>query len=297
MTKKSRFPLAALTLLALIPARLPGQTVHSENGIVYRSLHGIELKMDIVVPAEGTGPWPALVFIFGGGFMSGDRQNWLYALSGAARRGYAAVAIDYSLTSRLGPDAKPLFSFPAQVYDVKAAVRWLRANGGMYGIDPDRLAAVGFSSGGNLALMLGLTGDADFAEPGAGPSSRIQAVVNLAGCADLVEHHAIHPSFMEPYLGGPPKAAPERYRAASPLSWVSGDDPPVLTVVGDQDPALPQERALDEAFRAAGVCHSLLLLPGAGHNLGQLWSGGANEEVWSFLEKHLKPGPASAGAK
>lgn len=289
MKKARALPAVILLSVALPCGFLSALPPKSESGVVYRSRSGFDLKMDIAVPETGTGPWPAVVFIFGGGFASGDRQNWLYAMSGATRKGYVAVSIDYSLTSRKGPDYKTLFQFPTQVHDVKSAIRWLRKNGREYGIDPDRIAAVGFSSGGNLALMLGLTGDEDLAEETADrkTSARVRAVVNLAGCADLAAHHAIHPAYVEPYLGAPPAADPALYRAASPVSWASADDPPVLTVVGDLDPALPQSLALDEALRQAGAAHKLKVLPGVGHSQIKLWPSIYQDDVWAFLAKCL----------
>jgi len=292
MMKKPCLPMAVFLLIMLPYDLLSAQPAKSESGIVYRSRSGVELKMDIAIPETGSGPWPAVVLIFGGGFASGNRQNWMYALSGVTKKGYVAVTIDYSLTSARSPDYKPLFVFPAQVHDVKSAIRWLRKNSAKFGVDPEHIAAVGFSSGGNLALLLGMTADTDLAESDAagGPSARVQAVVNLAGCTDLVAHHAIHPYYMEPYLGGARASDPARYRAASPVAWASADDSPVLTVVGDKDPALPQEQALDSVLRKAGVPHTLITLPGIGHSQIHLWPSTAQEEVWVFLAKYLKPG-------
>jgi acetyl esterase/lipase len=133
------------------------------------------LELDIAFPTRGAGPFPALVFVHGGGWVLGDRKNMTPYLLMAAKAGYVGVAISY----RLAPE----HPFPAQVQDSKCAVRWLRANANKYRIDQDHIAAFGFSAGGNLACMLGAIDGKDFKISGGNPeqSDRVQAVVSFYG--------------------------------------------------------------------------------------------------------------------
>jgi acetyl esterase/lipase len=178
-----------------------------------------------------------------------------YCASEAARRGYAAASIGYRTTAENQGEANTVL---AQVHDVKCAIRWLKANAARFGIDADRVAAVGYSAGGYLALMLGLT------DPGCGLegdrgdlsiSSRVHAVVNLAGEADAALEYRISPSYYKLYLGGSPEAFPERYRIASPLTYVSAEDAPVFSLIGGEDARLPQLEMLEAALEKAGVPH------------------------------------------
>ena len=161
-------------------AEQPTYTV--EQNIVYGTGGDVDLTLDLARPAQGTGPFPAVVFLFGGGYTTGTKRSWADAIRKAAQRGYVAVAIDYRLTSVL-ENGMPKYPFPAQVYDGKCAIRWLRSNAGTYGIDSNRIGVVGYSAGANLALMLGLTKVSDGLEGDCGDermSSRAQAIISPA---------------------------------------------------------------------------------------------------------------------
>lgn len=140
-----------------------------ENDIVFGNGGGQDLKRDLARPSEGDGPFPALVLLFGGGlgYYTEDRGQCSGEILHAAQRGYVAVAIDYRLTS-IKENGKTKDLFPAQIYDVKAAVRWLRANASKYRIDPSRIGVSGWSSGGHFALLLGLTVPSDGLEGDSG---------------------------------------------------------------------------------------------------------------------------------
>ena len=263
-----------------------------EEDLTYGKGNDVDLKLNLARPSRGKGPFPALVFLFGGGYKVGSKRNWDFVIREAAKRGYVAIAIDYRLTDVM-QDGQVKYSFPAQIHDGKCAVRWLRANANRYGIDPDRIGAVGFSAGGNLSLMLGLTGPSNGLEGECGDlrfSSRIQAVVNMAGGTDLLYHYHIYPYDYGDLLGGTPEEFPERYRAASPLTYVSDDDPPVMTLVGTDDPVFRQEKLLDERMRIAGVPHALIVREGVGHTRSELANLSEDNLVWLFLDEHLKKG-------
>jgi acetyl esterase/lipase len=258
--------------------------------VVYCVRDGRELCMDIAYPTGGAGPHPALIFIFGQGFHSGTRKSWSYAILEAANRGYVAAAVDYRLTSTPGQDGKSKYPFPRQVEDVKYAVRWLRASAEKYRIDEKRIGTVGFCAGGNLALMLGLTGPADGLE-GEGLldfSSTVQAVVNLSGPTDMVSLHGLNSIIVGNLLGGTPTELPDRYKAASPVSYVKKDSPPILSVIGELDLILPHVQTFDGKIREAGASHTLIVKPKAEHGHIVLWIPGRDEGTWEFLKKALE---------
>jgi acetyl esterase/lipase len=262
-----------------------------EPSITYGKGGDVELKLDLARPASGKGPFPALIFMSGSGwgYWSVGRRQCCSALIKAAEKGYVAVTVDYRLTSVKEND-KTKYLFPAQVYDVKCAVRWLRANAKKYKIDPNRIGAVGWSSGGHLALMLGLTDPSHGLEGECGNSifsSGVQAVVNLAGPTELISlyHEKSNPISIVEFLGGTPEEVPDQYKIASPLTYVSKDDPPVLTIQGDRDASVPPKQAelLDAKMKEAGASHMLIIKKGVGHI--NFWYDNA---VWDFFDKHLK---------
>jgi len=262
------------------------------KGIVYATPDGVELRLDLVAPGEGKGPYPAIVFIFGGGFNLGTRDQWSIILPAAARRGYVAVTIDHRMTNAQ-VDGKAKYPFPAQVHDVKCAVRWLRSNAAKYGIDAAHIGAAGFSSGGILALLLGLTEPSDGLEGTCGDpsiSSSVQAVVTFAGITDLVTNFdALYPGTSFRWLGGTLDTVPDLYKAASPVTHVGGKDSPVMNIYGDGDAALPQGRLLGERMKQAGGDHTLIVVEGKGHEL-LLVNFFQDNPMWSFFDKHLKVG-------
>jgi len=267
------------------------QTVILEEGIVFATVDGVDLKLDLARPGKGKGPYPALVFIHGGGWFAGSRQTTY--IKRAAERDYVAMSVDYRLTSvKDGPKTK--YPFPAQLHDIKCAVRWLRANAEKYRIDPARIGAFGLSAGGHLALLLGLTDSSDGIEGDCGYlnfSSRVQAVVNLSGPTDLAsffETRHVDKNKIMWLIGGSLEEMPDKYRQASPTTYVSGDDPPVLTVHGDQDKTVPPQQAqlLDRKMKEIGVSHTLIMQKEVGH--GGNINMSTDYPVWNFFDKHLK---------
>jgi acetyl esterase/lipase len=260
-----------------------------EEGITYGMGDDVELKLDLARPAKGRGRLPALVFIFGEVHGTGSRTQYIVEIKEAAKRGYVAVTVDYRLPNVLNENGKVKYPFPAQIHDMKCAVRWMRANARKYNIDHNRIGVVGWSSGGLLALMLGLTDPTDgLLEGECGKSkysSRVQAVVSLAGTTDLLNRYNQSKSVsIEALLGGTPDEVPDQYKRASPINYVSKDDPPVLIIQGDRDPWNPVKQAelFDAKMRAVDASHTLIILKNTGR--GVL----VDHEVWDFLDKHLK---------
>ena len=182
--------------------------------------------------------------------------------------------------------------FPAQIEDCKAAVRWLRANAGKYNLDADRIGVWGMSAGGHLAALLGTSGGVPELE-GSGDnmqySSRVQAVCDVAGPADLPAMTNLGPKRMfaiEALLGGPLEKDKAKAITASPIHYVSKDDPPFLIVHGEGDRVIPveQSRRFYEALQKAGVNATLKILP-VGHQAVQM---DALKDAEVFFDATLK---------
>ena len=262
-------------LFGSTPANLSVTPTHKD--VAYTLTEGTQ-KLNLYLPA-GDGPFPVVLNIHGGGFKFGDRSMVSAALGQALLdAGYAIASVDYRLSGEA--------TFPSAVQDVKAAVRFLRANAAEYKLDPDKIGAFGFSAGGNLASMLGTTGDvAEFDDPALGNegvSSRVQAVVDwygptdfsqmdaqakAQGCGTSDQKHGAADSFESLYLGATVSEASELVQKANPISYITPDDPPFLLQKGDQDCTVPvgQSQLLADALQAAALDAQFDLLSGVGH--------------------------------
>jgi acetyl esterase/lipase len=187
-------------------------------------------------------------------------------------------------------------TFPAQIEDVKAAVRFLRANAKKYNLDPERFGAWGGSAGGHLVALLGTSADARDLE-GDGPnkdvSSRVQAVCDFFGPTDLVKVAGNSTNANGPIsklLGGLASEKKELAEKANPIAYISKKSPPFLIVHGDKDTTVPvnQGELLHEALQKAGVESTLIVLPGAGHGGPAFSAEDTVKKIDAFFDKHLK---------
>jgi acetyl esterase/lipase len=283
-------PARFVVLAALIaaPAVAAEVKITEQNDIVYTTANGTELKLDLARPAEGDGPFPAVLVIHGGAWRAGNKKDTRPALTEFARRGYVAISPQYRFC--------PKETFPAQVHDVKAAVRWVKSHAKELKADPARVGAVGFSAGAHLAMMLGLTGPTDGLEgevPSGSPDTTIQAVVNYFGPTDLAAQDIpeVTVPLIRDFIGGTAQEKPKETAKASPLTYVSKGDAPILSFQGTKDPLVPHTQAfkLAEAMTAAGVPGRVEVLVGAGHG----WKGDdldrTKAETFAFFDHYLKP--------
>jgi len=265
-----------------------------QRDLVYKRINGAVLTLDLYCPEKVSGPLPVIVWIHSGGWSRGRKERCPAVT--LVQDGYAVASIDYRLTTTA--------PFPAQIEDCKAAVRWLRANASTYHLDPDHIGVWGHSAGGHLAALLGTSGGVRELE-GTGDnmsySSRVQAVCVVSGPGDLLQLYraATGPSgtemnpkvkpALEALIGVPVEENKTKAMAASPITYVSKDDPPFLIIHGEIDSTVPvsQAESFAAALKAAGVETTLEIAPGRGHG-----AGGPKFQpmIKAFFDKYLKKG-------
>lgn len=282
---RSGFWALAMGILALAASAdfAWGEQPRPEHDVVYAKRGDVELKADVFVP-EGEGPFPAVLVVHGGGWRSGNKGQLSFVSRALAEAGYVAVAINYRLA--------PKHTFPAQIEDCKAAVRWMRQHASEYNIDPNRIGGWGYSAGGHLVSLLGVTDADDGLEHSASEgaeSTRLQAVVAGGAPCDFREL-APESDRLAFWLGGPRGEKEEVYELASPARFVTGDDPPILFYHGDADELVPIDspRAMMAALEAANVPTEIHVIPGAAHIKAAL-DGSAVRRGIEFLDSRLKP--------
>lgn len=276
----------------LFTCAISAQSVVQDLDIEYSNV-GQRVAMDVIRPAATSSEKrPAIVLVHGGGFRRGTRQSYLPMATKLAERGYVAATVSYRLA--------PRHQFPAPVEDVKAAVRFLRANADRFGIDPDRIGAMGGSAGGHLVLFLGLTPNvAEF--EGTGPnrqySSRVSCVVNYYGPVDFTQSYAKSVDAAEVlplFLGGDLKNNRAIHMRSSPLNWVTPQAAPTLSIHGTEDTYVAYEHSvwLTDRLLAAGVPAELETISGAGHGFKGADAERAEQRAFAFFDKHLKKTPS-----
>jgi acetyl esterase/lipase len=262
-------------------------------------------KLDVYLPDAGEGPFPVIVSIHGGAFMGCDKADMqvLPMLEGL-KRGYAVVAVNY----RLSWEA----TFPALVHDVKAAVRWVRANAKWFYLDPGRIAAWGGSAGGYLSTMLGVSdGISELTDLNLGnpdQTSHVQAVVDWFGPTNFgkmdeqltssglapmegTEHSGVN-SPESWLLGGKVTEIPERVKEANPETYIRENAAPFLIQHGLADPVVPFQQSIGLAENLMRVCGkdrvTLELFDGFEHGDRRFESPLNVKRVLDFLDAHLR---------
>jgi len=233
--------------------------------VVYRTVDDAALRLDVVSP-EGPGPFPAVVCLHGGGWSMGNKRSFRESLDRLATSGYVAAAIQYRLA--------PRYRFPAQLEDVREAVRFLRANATRWKVDRSKVAVMGASAGAHLALLFGFLN--------AGAADAVQAVIDISGPTDLRDWRMntevedslkkstgkTTDALLADFLGDSSRSS-AIIAEASPVLRVSRAAPPVLIFQWTEDRAVPSEQAerLANALKKAGVQHEVVWFEGRGHAL------------------------------
>lgn len=288
-----------LMLICILGAFLPFGSARGfeTESVVYARPEGKELKGTLYLPRNGNEEMrPAVVLIHGGAWLTGSRRQLYWYGRRLAEHGYVALTISY----RTMPGAP----FPAQVHDGKAAVRWLRSRAEDLRVNPERIGALGTSAGGHVALMLAFTKPEDGLEGTENPGwpSDVQAVVSLYGPTDLTRFKQSEKKWSTDIFWGPyvrsyvGKAAPagvDPMAAASPITYVDADAPPVLLVHGTDDKLVPLEQSeeLLERLEQAGCTASLIRVPKHSHSFDHIFPTARRRvfrQVLEFLDTHLK---------
>ncbi|MDF1561602.1 MAG: alpha/beta hydrolase [Deltaproteobacteria bacterium] len=249
-----------LAVLSLLITACGGAIV--ERDVPYDDRFGQQTVMNLYLPGEGGAGRPGVMLIHGGGWRNGGRFHMRDLARRLARTGYVAANIEY----RLAPE----HPYPAAAQDSLCALAFFRAEAGRLGLDPDRVAVLGYSAGGHLAALIGVAPDLPGIQPdcAAGGTPAPAAVIGGAGVydfdTDLTRDTFIVPNFM----GGSIEELPEAWAEASPINHVEAGEPPFLMVAGTTDPLLGQQRSMLSALRAAGNDARLLVVPGSGHSTG-----------------------------
>lgn len=258
-----------------------------ETSIPYGEAGGKPLLLDIAYPvatSEMPAPekMPAVIEVHGGGWAKGERaidRGLLLVLNG-----FFYASIDYRLTHEA--------TFPAQIHDVKAAIRWLRAHANQYNVDPDRIGLTGASAGGQLICLAGVTGDLPELEGDsgwAGNSSRVQAVAAINPVTDFrTSSWPLIAGLIDAAFGGPMQDHLDLVKLASPMAYSLTGAPPFLLIHGTADPVVPFSQSEDfyNALVVAGIPATLVAYEGGDHNLFgyaiQNW-----HYIIPFFKKHL----------
>lgn len=281
------FLLPAL-LLAALPALAQLPEIEQRKAVQYGSHDGVPLVGDLYAP-KVTGKYPALVAVHGGGWQTGSRATYQYWGRFLAQRGYVVFAVDY----RLVKDGKN--RYPAAVQDVRAAIRFLRANALEIKADPDRIGLLGESAGAQLVSLVGLTGDSPDIpdpyrdDPYATVSAKVKAVVSCYGIYDMAQQWA-HDQIARPrdqitekFLGKAPMDDRRIYFQSSPLSYAvtANNKVAFLVAYGTEDDIVDRDKQSESfvtALKQAGFAVRSVTLVGAHHS----WNSEPLDEPFSY---------------
>jgi arylsulfatase A len=263
--------------------------LHAKLDVTYSRYGDRTLEMDLYRPKGAWGELPAVVCIHGGGWAKGNRTSHSKVAQALANRGYVAATISYRLSGEA--------PFPAAIQDCKAAVRFLRANAKEFGIEADKIGAIGLSAGGHLTALLatshgvreleGKGGNSEF-------SSEIQAAVPMGAQTDLTSDRTREVSkerlIWKQFLNGSQEEQPESYRLASPLHHLDKNDPPCWFITGEKDDESTRAEKIRKRMQELGVRSGLSVIEGAPHGFSvkQVWFDQMIEATDHFFTRVLK---------
>lgn len=325
---RHRFAVAAsLAWCAFAATSTMAQPLPTYPNLPYATVGTQQLMLDLYLPTNATPPFPLVVHIHGGGWSGGSRYPIPAVPQQLLQNGFAVASVSYRLTSQAGQYGRGVsVTFPAQIHDVKGAVRWLRAHASEYNLDPARFGSFGTSAGGHLSALLGSSGNVASLEGDVGGnlgfSSRVQACGDYFGPTDIlhinldvatppgstINHDA--PNSPESRLVGwdgigqgigdiranvanpaaPYPALVLACNRVNPISFVSADDPQYFIGHGTADTSVPimQSTRLNNALAAIAHPHEYVQAPGFGH--GYLGPATDAQAVAFFRRVLRKPG-------
>ncbi len=259
----------SIVLLVLLNARIAAVENPTSSDIVYGSAGEISLLLDFYAPTHPRSEKPLIIWVHGGAWRSGSKSD--VPIVKFREQGFAIASVDY----RLSPVAK----FPAQIHDIKTAIRYLRVNSDRFDVDANHFVLAGNSAGGHLAVLAGVTdGVAELSGTTESPnlvSSGVQAIVSFYGAGNLQTILSQSTPFgldvrvpaLKLFLGGLPDQEPVLAKLASPIEHIDAHDPPLWLIHGDQDPQMPinQSHELVGAYKRLGLPVQFEVVHGGKH--------------------------------
>jgi pectinesterase len=276
-----------------IASTTPPASVREIKNITYAQYGNRALQLDLYLPKTVRKKLtPAIVFVHCGGWKHGYRENFTPMAIRMAEQGYAAATISY----RLSPEAQ----YPAAIYDVKAAVRWMRTHAKQYGIDAQHIAIAGGSAGGQIASLVGVTNGEEKFDPQAHDSkfsSAVQAIINIDGLSDFTSETALKyeddpnkkPSAAGAWFGGRYVEKTNLWEEASPINHVSKTTPPILFIGSAQTRFSVGRDEMIEKLKPMGVYSQVVLLPNTPHSFWMFdpWLAPAVNASVAFLNNEF----------
>jgi len=294
MKERRSFRLGVLMVLAAAAVLHAGEhgAFKKWADIPYAKVCSEQLLLDLYLPEHTQQRAPLIVYVHGGAWRAGDKGRM--PLKRLVEKGFAVASVDYRLT--------PVAPFPAQVHDIKAAIRFLRAKQDGYGYDASRIALAGSSAGGHLAALTGVTNGHEQLEGHEGnylsEPSHVQAIVSFYGASNLLtilkqstpHGLSVRIPALQLLLGAQPDQRPDLAKLASPVFHVDEGDPPLLLIHGDQDPQMPinQSHELHGRYKSLGLPVRFEVVHGAAHGGERFYDPQRTSLVASFLEEHLR---------
>jgi acetyl esterase/lipase len=262
----------------------------TQTDIEYAKVGAVSLKLDLHRP-QAENP-PLIVYVHGGGWRAGSKKD--VPIVDLYDKGYAIASVDYRLSTQA--------AFPAQMHDIKAAIRFLRANAKSLHVNAAKIGILGSSAGGHLAALVGVTNKNVKLEGKVGEhldqSSEVQVIVSYFGASDLEtilaqstpQGLAYRIPALKLLLGGTPDKKPELAKLASPVAHLDKNDPPLLLIHGDADPQMPPQQSQDLAlaYREQHLPVTLILMPGSRHGGAEFYDEERTAIVAKFLDKALR---------
>ncbi|HEY9807110.1 MAG TPA: alpha/beta hydrolase, partial [Candidatus Obscuribacterales bacterium] len=265
-------------ILSQVFAGIPTRAVRHDSHIPFAKPEGVQLSLDVYRPPQ-VGRYPGLVVIYGGAWRAGTPSANAVFNRYMAAQGYTVFAIDYRHA--------PRYRFPAQLEDVRTALAFIQEHAAEYEVDGDRIALLGRSAGGHLAMLAAY-------QPDALP---VRAVVSYYGPFNLTAGYADPPepdpidtrAVLRAFLGGTPAEAPSLYRSASPASYVTRPLPPTLLVHGRRDHLVEVKFAqgMYRQLRSVNSPAALLEIPWAEHSFDEVFQGLGSQLSLYYVERFL----------
>jgi acetyl esterase/lipase len=266
------------------------EDIEFQKGLVYARYGTREMHVDLFKPKR-KGKFPAVIIVHGGAWITGHYTMENPLAIALAQRGYVAVTVEHRLSNEK--------KYPAQIHDLKASVRWLRANAKKFGIDEKQIGAVGASSGGHLVAFLGVTNDMPKFEGDGGNEkfpSRVQSVVDIDGTATFIDPGNVEKEIKGPYdtntrlTGFTYAQNPEIWKEASPITHVNPKSAPTLFLNSSSNRPFQQREEMAAKLNALGITSEIIVVPDTPHPfwLFRPWFDVTVENIDQFFKKTLR---------